>query len=120
MDSDMKRSFVIEPYNMGKCSTEAIQKKRRLLSLYFHLWMQSLILEVSGKLLRKGILPHISKTTSVCYCYSPQRASLIMGKEGKKSFRSGFLLLSQCSKAARRDLCQIVSRLQPKMPPEAR
>ena len=64
-----------------------------LLSLYFHLWMQSLILQVSGKLLRKGILPHISKTTSVCYCYSPQRASLIMGKEGKKSFRSGFLLL---------------------------
>ena len=97
MDSDMKRSFVIEPYNMGKCSTEAIQKKRRraavlpLLSLYFHLWlsffwMQSLILEVSGKLLRKGILPHISKTTSVCYCYSPKRASLIMGKDEKKEF----------------------------------
>ena len=45
MNSDMKRSFVIEPYNMGKCSTEAIQKKRRraavlpLLSLYFHLWL---------------------------------------------------------------------------------
>ena len=63
MDSDMKRSFVIEPYNMGKCSTEAIQKKRRrrfFLSWAFifisgsFFWMQSLILEVSGKTIKKG------------------------------------------------------------------